>query len=114
MEYNWAPAGSWARADLADRFLPDGLANASAVIPGAEAKPVSTAGDKHQWETRILRFAAQQVPRSRGLNEESPCHQSGQVRHVQARIPYPRNASGGSRWRIQVEVALCRRSRPQL
>jgi transcriptional regulator GlxA family with amidase domain len=54
MEYNWNPAGTWARAALADRFLPDGLAYAKPNIKGAEAKMVSTAGDADHWETRIL------------------------------------------------------------
>jgi putative intracellular protease/amidase len=54
MEYNWDPAGSWARAALADRFLPDGLAYAKANIKGAEATLVSTAGDADHWEAQIL------------------------------------------------------------
>lgn len=54
MEYNWNPAGSWSRAALADRFLPDGLAYAKPKITGAEVSLVSTAGDAEHWETRIL------------------------------------------------------------
>lgn len=54
MEYNWDPTGNYARAALADRFLPDGLAYAKPRIKGAQAKMISTAGDRDQWETKIV------------------------------------------------------------
>lgn len=54
MEYDWDPAGSYARAALADRFLPDGLAFAKPNVKGARATMVSTAGDRDHWKTEIL------------------------------------------------------------
>jgi hypothetical protein len=54
MEYNWDPAGGYARAALADRFLPDGLAYGKPRIRGARAKMISTAGNRDQWETTIV------------------------------------------------------------
>ena len=54
MEYNWNPDAHYARAALADRFLPDGLAYAKPNIKGAKATLVSTAGDREHWETTIL------------------------------------------------------------
>jgi putative intracellular protease/amidase len=54
MEYEWNPDGSYARAALADRFLPDGLAYAKPNVKGARARMVSTAGDRDHWETKIL------------------------------------------------------------
>ena len=54
LEYNWDPSGTYARAALADRFLPDGLAYAKPKIVGAKAKMISTAGDREHWETKIL------------------------------------------------------------
>jgi len=54
MEYNWDPNGTFARAALADRFLPDGLAYARAKVKGLEAKLFSTAGNRDEWETKIL------------------------------------------------------------
>lgn len=53
MEYNWDPNGHYARAALADRYLPDGLAFAKPNIKGAKARMVSTAGDTEHWETTI-------------------------------------------------------------
>ncbi|HET7452905.1 MAG TPA: DJ-1/PfpI family protein [Thermoanaerobaculia bacterium] len=54
MEYDWDPAGNYARAALADRFLPDGLAFAKPNVKGAKATMVSTAGDRDHWKTKIL------------------------------------------------------------
>lgn len=54
MEYNWEPSGTYARAALADRFLPDGLAYAKPKVVGIEAEMISTAGDREHWETKIL------------------------------------------------------------
>jgi putative intracellular protease/amidase len=54
MEYNWDPSGTYARAALADRFLPDGLAYAKPKVKGVHATMVSTAGDRDRWETKIL------------------------------------------------------------
>lgn len=53
MEYNWDPDAHYARAALADRYLPDGLAYAKPNIKGAKATMVSTAGDRDRWETTI-------------------------------------------------------------
>jgi putative intracellular protease/amidase len=54
MEYNWDPSGTYARAALADRFLPDGLAYAKPNVVGTKAEMISTAGDREHWETKIL------------------------------------------------------------
>ena len=54
MEYNWDPDGNYARAALADRYLPDGLAYSKPNIRGTKAKMVSTSGDTEHWETTIL------------------------------------------------------------
>ncbi|HYX70153.1 MAG TPA: DJ-1/PfpI family protein [Terriglobales bacterium] len=62
MEYNWDPAGNYARAALADRFLPDGLAYAKPKVKGAEATMISTAGDRDHWETKILVSQPRSLP----------------------------------------------------
>jgi len=54
MEYNWDPSGTYARALLADRFLPDGLAYAKPNVKGMKAQMMSTAGDRDHWKTKIL------------------------------------------------------------
>ena len=54
MEYPWDPDGKWARAALADRYLPDGLAYSQPKIKGAEATMISTAGSTDHWETKLL------------------------------------------------------------
>jgi putative intracellular protease/amidase len=54
LEYNWDPDGKYARAALADHYLPDGLAYAKPSIKGAKARMVSTAGNTEHWETTIL------------------------------------------------------------
>jgi len=47
VEYRWDPDGKWARASLADKYLP-------AKLKGAEAKIVSYEGDTDRWETKFL------------------------------------------------------------
>lgn len=54
LEYNWDPDGNYARAALADRFLPDGLAYAKPNIKGAKARMVTTAGNTEHWEATVL------------------------------------------------------------
>jgi len=54
LEYNWDPEAKWARAALADRYLPDGLRSARPNIKGATARLVSTAGDTERWTTTLL------------------------------------------------------------
>jgi hypothetical protein len=53
MEYAWDPDSRYARAALADRYLPDGLRFGKANLKGAKAVLVSTEGDIDHWETRI-------------------------------------------------------------
>jgi putative intracellular protease/amidase len=54
MEYHWEPDGKWARADLADRYLPDALNSCRGGIGGAKMALLSTAGTSDEWETRTL------------------------------------------------------------
>ena len=54
MEYPWNPDGTWARAALADRYLPDGLAYGKARLRGADAKLISTEGGTDKWEIKLL------------------------------------------------------------
>lgn len=54
MEYRWDPNSQFARAAMADRFLPEGLAYAKPRLKGFEATMISTAGDTNRWETKIL------------------------------------------------------------
>jgi putative intracellular protease/amidase len=54
MEYRWDPNSQYARASMADRFLPDGLAFGKPKVKGLEATMISTAGDTDRWEARIL------------------------------------------------------------
>jgi putative intracellular protease/amidase len=54
MEYHWDAEAQWARAALADKYLPDGLAYAKPKLRGAEAKLISTEGDTDRWETKLL------------------------------------------------------------
>jgi len=50
LEYNWDPEGKWARAILADRYLPDGLRGTKPRIKGAKTTLVSTANKPQlQW-----------------------------------------------------------------
>lgn len=46
IEYNWDPDGNFVRTAFADRYLPD--------FQGFEAKIISVAGDKEQWELKAL------------------------------------------------------------
>ena len=54
LEYRWEPDSGYARAALADRYLPDGLAYGKAGLKGAEARMLSTHGDTNRWETKVL------------------------------------------------------------
>ena len=54
MEYNWDPDSKWVRAELADRYLPDGLAYGKPRLKGAEAQLISTEGNTDHWETKLL------------------------------------------------------------
>jgi hypothetical protein len=54
MEYRWDPNSQYARASMADRFLPDGLAFGKPRVKGLEATMISTAGDTDRWEVRVL------------------------------------------------------------
>jgi len=54
MEYRWDPNSQFARASMADRFLPDGLAYGKPKLKGLEATMISTAGDTDRWEVKIL------------------------------------------------------------
>jgi putative intracellular protease/amidase len=54
MEYRWDPNSQYARASMADRFLPDGLAYAKPKLKGLEGTMISTAGDTDHWETKVL------------------------------------------------------------
>jgi putative intracellular protease/amidase len=53
IEYPWEPDGKWARAALADRYLPHQLTAAKAKVEGAELAVISTHGDTDRWETRL-------------------------------------------------------------
>jgi putative intracellular protease/amidase len=54
MEYQWNADSSFARAALADRYLPDGLQFGKPRVKGAQATMLSTEGDTNRWETRVL------------------------------------------------------------
>src|SRR5262245_12817645 len=54
LEYRWEPDSGYARAALADRYLPDGLAYGKAGLKGTEARMLSTQGSTDRWETKIL------------------------------------------------------------
>jgi putative intracellular protease/amidase/DNA-directed RNA polymerase subunit RPC12/RpoP len=54
MEYRWSPDSNFARAALADRYLPDGLQFGKANLKGAQATMVLTEGDTNRWEMRLL------------------------------------------------------------
>ena len=54
MEYPWNIDSKWARASLADRYLPDGLAFGTAKLKGIDAKLISTEGDTDKWEIKML------------------------------------------------------------
>ena len=46
LEYDWKPEGTYARAALADQYLPE--------FTGFEATMLSTTGDRNSWELRAL------------------------------------------------------------
>jgi hypothetical protein len=52
IEYHW-DQGKWARAAMADRFLPDGLAHGNARLKGAQTTLISTQGDENRWEIKV-------------------------------------------------------------
>jgi putative intracellular protease/amidase len=54
MEYPWQPDGKWARAALADRYLPPQLTSPRGEIAGAKLALISTQGNTDEWETRLL------------------------------------------------------------
>ena len=54
MEYQWHPDGNFARAGLADRYLPDGLQFGKPHLRGGQATLISTDGDTDHWEIKIL------------------------------------------------------------
>src|SRR5215813_4412035 len=54
IEYRWEPETKWARAAMADKYLPDGLAYGGARLKGAQAKLISTAGDADRWDLKLL------------------------------------------------------------
>lgn len=54
MEYPWEPEGKWARAALADRYLPRQFADARFSADGVKARLLSTQGSRDCWETRLL------------------------------------------------------------
>lgn len=54
MEYPWEPEGKWARAALADRYLPQQLTSPRGEIDGAKVTLISTEGTADHWETRLL------------------------------------------------------------
>jgi putative intracellular protease/amidase len=54
MEYPWQPDGKWARAALADRYLPPQLTSPRGEIAGAKMALMSTQGSADEWETRLL------------------------------------------------------------
>jgi len=54
MEYPWDPQSHFARAAMADRFLPGGLRYAKPKLKGMQATMISTAGDTDRWEIQVL------------------------------------------------------------
>lgn len=54
LEYPWQPEGTWARASLADRYLPAQLGSGRGSIEGATFQLVSTEGGPDHWESRLL------------------------------------------------------------
>jgi transcriptional regulator GlxA family with amidase domain len=104
MEYNWDPSGTFARAALADRFLPDGLAFAKPNVKGAKASMISTAGDREHWETKILvtepRSVAEIVELMRARIAATK-GQSGMFRpvfHIRGATRIAGNTPSGFRW----------------
>jgi putative intracellular protease/amidase len=54
MEYPWEPDGKWARAALADRYLPQQLTSPSGELGNSKVSLLSTQGSTDHWETRLL------------------------------------------------------------
>jgi putative intracellular protease/amidase len=54
MEYPWEPEGKWARAALADRYLPPQLGSARGEADGGKFALLSTEGSTDRWEMRLL------------------------------------------------------------
>jgi putative intracellular protease/amidase len=54
MEYPWEPDGKWARAALADRYLPQQLTSPDGELAGVKVSLISTEGNTDRWETRLL------------------------------------------------------------
>lgn len=54
MEYPWQPDGKWARASLADRYLPPQLSSKHGEIGETKFTLLSTEGTSDHWETRLL------------------------------------------------------------
>jgi len=54
MEYPWNPEDKWARAHLADRYLPAPLLSRRGEVDGAKFGILSTQGGVDRWETRLL------------------------------------------------------------
>jgi putative intracellular protease/amidase len=53
MEYQWEPNRKWARAALADRYLPQQLTSPRGEIDGAKIALLSTQGSAQGWELRL-------------------------------------------------------------
>ncbi|HEX5258286.1 MAG TPA: DJ-1/PfpI family protein [Sphingomicrobium sp.] len=53
MEYPWEPDGKWARAALADRYLPQQLTSPSGELDNLKVSLLSTQGSADRWETRL-------------------------------------------------------------
>lgn len=54
MEYPWDPDDKWARADLADQYLPPNLLSRRGEVDGAKFGILSTQGGTDRWEARLL------------------------------------------------------------
>ena len=54
MEYPWEQDGKWARAALADRYLPQQLTAPSGELGGMKVSLISTQGTADRWETQLL------------------------------------------------------------
>jgi hypothetical protein len=104
MEYNWDPAGSYARAALADRFLPDGLAYGKPNVKGAKATLISTAGDRNRWEMKILvsepRTLANVVDlmRARVIANKGQSGMFKHVEHIHGETRIVKTNSSGFAW----------------
>jgi putative intracellular protease/amidase len=54
MEYPWDPDSKWARAELADQYLPSKLLSRRGEVDGAKFGILSTQGGTDRWEARLL------------------------------------------------------------